>query len=169
MQLLFCFWQAFYYFSAGHASVRTDEDDPERDIFSAHLNGSFHRAGETAAAGNGHTGYSDTANRIPAENFGKLQGVIDRVQLRTADQRYFAADEILMEVSVGISGAVGGNQEISVVKKRIVYGTQLNLDGEIAKTGRGGYSGIRRGRIEALAGASRTAAGKRRRAFCFGS
>jgi len=45
----------------------------------------------------------------------QLFAVVGRVQLGTAEDRVFAAHELLMQIGIGIGGTVGGNQEFRAV------------------------------------------------------
>ena len=89
---------------------------------------------QTAAAGDGHPRDRDGTDNILFEDLGQLLGIIHRVQFGTADQGYTALDEIPVEIAIGKSGAVCGNQQICPLKIRCVDGHQFDLYREIAQT-----------------------------------
>lgn len=62
---------------------------------------------------------------VAAQNFGQLLGVIHHIQLWAADERHAAANEILMEVAVGIGRAVRRDEQVCPSKYGALIGASL--------------------------------------------
>ena len=84
--------------------------------FPAGFQSTLHRIFDSAAAGNLHADHHHTFDLIACDNLSKLFCVISFIQLRTADQSDTVADEFIVEISVGIGGAVSGHQKVGIVK-----------------------------------------------------
>ena len=75
--------------------------------------------------------YDPGATKINQEN---------RIKLMLANAKgltclLYTSDKILMEVSIGKGGAVGGNQQVRAVKVGRRKGSQLDLDRPLAQLG----------------------------------
>ena len=84
---------------------------------------------QAAAAGHLHTGKGHAFYIVCAEDLPELFGIVDGVQLRAADKRDPALDEVLVEAAEGIGAAVGGYQQICAVKAVGAYRCKLYLNG----------------------------------------
>lgn len=109
---------------------------------------------------------------VAAQNFGQLLGVIHHIQLWAADERHAAANEILMEVAVGIGRAVRRDEQVCPVKIRRVDRRKLDLNRPLAKLGgddarRGVFRMRTAVHVELTDAAARTAARVLRLLFLF--
>ena len=86
---------------------------------------------DSTAARNFHPHDGYTLNLVLPDNLGQFFTVIDGVQLGTANQRYFPADKIVMEIAVGVGGAVCRNQQGRMIKIRRIDWRQFNLNGPL--------------------------------------
>lgn len=98
---------------ASYFSVDGKRDHAPRDEFAAGFEGVFGCRFDAAAAGYFHPHDGQTPDVVAAQNFGQLLGVIHHIQLRAADERHAAANEILMEVAVGIGRAVRRDEQVA--------------------------------------------------------
>jgi len=85
----------------------------------------------TAAAGNLHTNYGHALYIIVRYDCGQLFGIVNAVKLWTADKRNVLAHKFIMEISIGICGAICRYEKICTVKIRCVYGHKLDLNGPL--------------------------------------
>ena len=88
----------------------------QRDAFAAVFDGSFDCVTEATAAGHGHPCDGDGPDIVVLKNLRQLLGVIHRIQLGTADHGHAILHKIVMEIAVGISGAVGSDQQVCSIK-----------------------------------------------------
>ena len=93
-----------------------------------------------------HADDGDVLNIVLADDFGQLLGIVDVIELGTADEGDMAFDEIVVEAGIGIGCAVGGNQELSTVKVRCMGRNELELDRPLAKLGTHPLKGFFRSR-----------------------
>ena len=76
---------------------------------------------QSAAAGHLHTRQGDGLNVVCRKDLAELFGVIDGVELRAADERHAALDEVVVEIAVGIGAAISGDEQVRAVKIRGLY------------------------------------------------
>ena len=106
-----------------------------RNKFTACLQCLLRRILDPAAAGNLHTQNRHRLNVVVSNDLCQLFRVIHGIQLRTADQRYFAFYEFLVEVTISVGSTIGCNQKLRSVEKRRVYRHKLDLDRPLGKPG----------------------------------
>lgn len=109
--------------------------------FPACLKGVFYRRFDSAAAGNLHTGDSDAFYFILLYNLSQLFCVVNRIQLRAADEGDFVFHKLIVKVAISVGAAVGGDQKISLIKIRRVNRSQLNLNRPLTQLCLRGRSG----------------------------
>ena len=61
---------------------------------------------DSAAAGNFHAYDGDASDLVIGQDRGQFLGIVDAVQFRAADQGDVIPDEFIVEIAVGIGGAV---------------------------------------------------------------
>lgn len=71
-----------------------------------------------------------------------FSGVVALIQLGASDERYAAADEILVKRTVGVRGAVRRDEQSCALKIRRVHRSKLDLDRPLGQ--RAGGTGGRR-------------------------
>jgi hypothetical protein len=81
-----------------------------------------------AAAGYFHSGYRYGSDIVGRQNGAEFFAVIDCIQLGTADKGYPVFHKIVMEITVGVSAAIGGNKKIGAFKIRSVDRHEFYLD-----------------------------------------
>ena len=117
-----------FLFSVYHPSVCRNRNHSPRDKLSACHKRTFYCIFNAAATGNLHSHNGHALDIIVRDNCGQLVGVIDIVKLGTSDKRYAVADKFIVEIAVGIGGAVGGDEQICAVKTGGIDGHELDLD-----------------------------------------
>ena len=105
----------------GQTAVGGDHRNLEGDILAAGRQSVLHSPQDAAAAGYGHPGHGYTLYIVLGQNGGQLFAVISVVQLGAADEGHLPTDEVLMEIAVGVGGAVGGDEQMAAVKVRGVH------------------------------------------------
>lgn len=145
-----------------NTAVGGDGDHIPRDELAAGLQCLFHGIFDTAAAGYLHPHHGDAADMVLFEDLSEFFRIVHRIQLRAAHQRDVPPDEILMEIGIGVSGAVGSHQQFCPVKPGRVYGSQLDLHGPLAELRLlGPLDGVGlRLTADGLGGSARAAAGQ---------
>ena len=103
--------------------------------FAAVLERRLRRLLQPAAAGHLHAHDGHAHNVVCSDYVRKFDGIISIVQFRTANQRDFAAHEVLVHACIGIGGAVGGNQQLCTVEVRRVDRDEPQLAGPLRKAG----------------------------------
>lgn len=77
---------------------------------------------------------------------GELFRVVALIQLGASDERYAAADEILVKRTVGVRGAVRRDEQSCALKIRRVHRSKLDLDRPLGQRAGGtGDGAVRRG------------------------
>ena len=100
------------------------------------------------------------------KNLRQLLGVIHRIQLGAADHSHLILHEIVMEITVGVGGAVGSDQQICAIEIGGTQRHQLDLHREVGQFTGDIHIRRRSGMGNALAGRTGATAGKRR-FLCF--
>ena len=122
-----------FLFSVYHPSGCRNRNHSPRDKLAAcdkrTLDGIFN----AAAAGNLHSHNGHALDIVVCNNGGQLVGVIDIVKLGTSDKRYAVADKLIVEIAVGVGGAVGGDEQICAVKIGRIDGHELDLNRPLRK------------------------------------
>ena len=113
--------------SVQNSAVGGDGDDAPGDEFAAGLQGSFHSVFNAAATGDFHTDHGDTFDIVVFQYGGEFFGIVALVQFGTADEGNVIADKFIVEIAVGIGGAVCRNQQIGTVKVGGVDRDQFDL------------------------------------------
>ena len=114
-------------------SVGTNGDRLPRDPLAACGKGALHSVLKPAAAGHLHAEDGDAPHVIVGKELRELIGVIPFVKLGATDEGNAPLHKVPMDVTVGISGAVGGNEKLGTVKVGRVYGNQLDLARPLSK------------------------------------
>ena len=97
---------------------------------------------QSAAARDLHAREHHAAHVVLREDRGQLLLVVRGVQLRAADERHAAADEVRVKIPIGIGRAVGGDEQVAAVKIRRADRHEPQLDRPVLQlSGRG----LRRG------------------------
>ena len=99
---------------------------PQNELF-AFLKSPSGRHFNTAAARNFHSDHGDAFNIASGDYSLKLFGIVSLVQLRAADQNHPVLNEVVMEIAVGIGGAVSSDKQVGTAEVRCVYRSKLNL------------------------------------------
>ena len=94
---------------------------------------------KSAAARQFHAYYGNTLDVVNCQNSCQLFGIVHAVKLRTSDERNFILDEIIVEIAVSESRAVGGDEQVGTVKIGSIDGNKLYLNGPLRKTALGFY------------------------------
>ena len=102
-------------------SVGGDDIHLHRDILAGSGDCAVYGVFYTSAAGYFHARYRNAPDIVGADYPAQFLSIVGVVQLGAADEGNMAAHELLMDVRVGVGGAVGGNQEPCAVKIRGVY------------------------------------------------
>ena len=108
-------------------TVRGNGHNAPRDKLSAGPKRLLYRVFDAAAAGHLHSDDGHAFDLVPGDDLRQFLGVVHHIQFRAADQGDPVFNEVIVEVPVGVSGAVGGDQQIRAVKIGCVYGNQLDL------------------------------------------
>ena len=98
-----------------------------RDELTVCLESVFRSILYAAAAGNLHADYSYALYIVVCDNLCKLFGVVDIVELRTADYSDVILYKTLVEAAISICSAVGSDEKVRTVKIRSTYRNKLNL------------------------------------------
>ncbi len=104
-----------------------------RDELTACLESVFRSVLYAAAAGNLHADYSYALDIVVGDNLCKLFGVVDIVELRTADYSDVILYKTLVEAAVSVRCAVCGDEQIGTVEVWGTYRDKLNLYGPLHK------------------------------------
>ena len=96
--------------------VRRDGHDVPWDELPAVFEGSLGGRFQTAAARNLHAQDGQTLDFVLRNDSFELFGVVHHVELRTADQRDAALDEIAVKARIGKGSTVRGDQQVRIVK-----------------------------------------------------
>ena len=110
-----------------HPSVRGDSHNLPRDELSAFLKSPFSCHFDASAARNFHSHHGDAFNIVSGDDGCKFLGIVYLVQLRAADQNHPIPNEVVMEIAVGIGGAVSSDKQVGTAEVRCVYRGKLNL------------------------------------------
>ena len=110
-----------------HPSVRGDSHNLPRDELSAFLKSPFSCHFDASAARNFHSHHGDAFNIVSGDDGCKFLGIVYLVQLRAADQNHPIPNEVVMEIAVGIGGAVSSDKQVGTAEVRCVYRSKLNL------------------------------------------
>ncbi len=109
-------------------SIGPDRVDLPRNELPARHQGVLHSRLDPAAARDLHADNGHALDLVVADDLGELLGVVHGIQLRTSDECHMSVDEIVVEVSVCVGGAVRGNEELRTVKVRGADRGELDLD-----------------------------------------
>ena len=118
-----------------NAAIGRDGDHLPRDELAAVLQGRDRRVLQTAAAGHFHAQDRDAPDVVVFEDLGQLLAVVHGIQLGTADEGDLAPHELLVEVCIGVGGAVGGDEQLGPVEVGCVHRHQLDLAGPLTQLG----------------------------------
>ena len=110
-----------------HSSVGGYGHNLPWNELSAFLKGPSGRHFNTAAARNFHSHHGDAFDIVSGDYSLKLFGIVSLVQLRAADQNHPVLNEVVMEIAVGIGGAVSSDKQVGTAEVRCVYRGKLNL------------------------------------------
>lgn len=83
---------------------------------------------QSAAARHFHTHNGHASDVVVSDDLRQLFGIIHAVQLGTSYEGDMPSDEPLVKCGVGVSRAVGGNQQFCTVKIGCVNRNELDLD-----------------------------------------
>ena len=97
------------------------------DELSALLEGFLGGKFQTAAARDLHPDDGNALDVITGDDGLQLHGIVHAIQLGAADEGDLVPDKILMEISVGVSGAIGSDEQIGTVKIGCIDGGQFDL------------------------------------------
>ena len=98
-----------------------------RNKFSAVHQSFFYCVFNAAAAWNFHAYHSYAFYVVTCNDGGEFFGIINRIKLWASDESDLISDKIVVEVSVGVCGAVCGNKKVCVVKIWCVCGHKFYL------------------------------------------
>lgn len=126
------------------AAIGGEGDYIPRDELAAVLQSSDGSMLQPAAAGHLHAQHGHALDIIAADDLGQLFAVIHSIQLRAADDGHMAPHELLVDIGVGIGGAVGGDQQLGTVKVGRVHRHQLDLARPLCQLGLHGHCGCGR-------------------------
>lgn len=98
-----------------------------------------------AAAGDLHARHGHTLDIVFTQDGGELFRVVALIQLGASDERYAAADEILVKRTVGVRGAVRRDEQSCALKIRRVHRSKLDLDRPLGQRAGGTGDGAVRG------------------------
>lgn len=98
------------------SSVGTDGYDVQRNILAAVLDGGFDSVAQTTTARYAHAGNGDGTDPVMLKNERQLFGIINAVQLGTADHGHTLPHKIMVEIAIGKGGAIGSDQQVSTLK-----------------------------------------------------
>ena len=115
-------------------AVSRNNRDIERNVFAACVKCLLDSRLNSAAAGHLHAYYGNTLDVINCQNSCQLFGIVHAVKLRTSDERNFILDEIIVEIAVSESRAVGGDEQVGTVKIGSIDGNKLYLNGPLRQT-----------------------------------
>ena len=104
-----------------------------RDEFAACFKRVLRSVLYAAAAKNLHADYSYALDIVVGDNLSKLFGVVDIVELRTADYSDVILYKTLVEAAVSVRCAVCGDEQIGTVEVWGTYRDKLNLYGPLHK------------------------------------
>ena len=116
-------------------AIGADGDDPQGDRLAASSQSSVGGVLQPAAAGDLHAQQGDALDGIGRENGGELFGVVVGIQLGTADEGDAPLHEVPVEISIGVGGAIGGDQQLGTVKRRCINRCKLDLYRPLLQTG----------------------------------
>ena len=116
-----------------YSAVGGDCDNSPRNKFTAFLQGTFYRGLNTAATRHFHTRNGNALYVVVSDNGGQFLGIVGIVKFRASDKGDVIADEIIVEITVGIGGTIRRNQKICAVKIGRVYGHQFYLHGPLGE------------------------------------
>lgn len=88
----------------------------------------LHSRLDSSAARNLHANNCHALDIIIADDLRELLGIVYGIQLRTSDQCQMSVNEIVVEVSVCVSGAIRGNEKLRTVKVRGADRDELDLN-----------------------------------------
>ena len=108
-------------------AIGGQDDDLPGDLLAAFLERPLDRLLQPAAAGHLHAHHRYASDRILADDFGQLPGIVHAVQLGAADQGDAPLDKALMEARIGVGRAIGGDQQLGAIKIGRVDRGQLCL------------------------------------------
>ena len=115
--------------------VRRDGHDIPWDELAAVLERGFGCHFQSAAARNLHAQDGQALDFVLRNDRLKLLGIVDHVQLRTADQCDAALDKVAVEVRIGKGGAVRSDHQVRIVKIRCVDRGELDLYRPVGQLG----------------------------------
>ena len=101
--------------------------------FAAVFQGCFGHMLDTAAAGDLHSDDGNALDIVVSKDPGQLFGIINAVKFRTANESNVVADEILMKIAIGISGAICCNEQVCTLKVRSLDRDKLDLHRPLTK------------------------------------
>ena len=116
-----------------NTAVRRNNSHFKRNILTACFYRTFYRILHTAAARHCHSCEGNTLYIVITEYLCQLFGVINSIELRTADERDLPTDKIMVEVSVGVSCAIGSDKQISTVEVGGISRQEIYLYGELSQ------------------------------------
>lgn len=112
-------------------SVNGNGYDLPGDEFPAVLQSGFRSIFQSAAAGNLHTQDRKAADLIFCNDFCELFCVVYAVELRASDQRDPSPHEISVEICIGVSGTIRGDQKIRILEIGSGNRNQFDLAGPL--------------------------------------
>ena len=114
-------------------AIGADGDDPQGDRLAASSQSSVGGVLQPAAAGDLHAQQGDALDGIGRENGGELFGVVVGIQLGTADEGDMSLHEVPVEISIGVGGAIGGDEQMRAGKAGRPGGDQADLAGPLGQ------------------------------------
>ena len=110
-----------------NTAVAGNGDDSPRNKFSARFKRVYRSVFDAAAAGYFHADDGEAFDIVFADNRSKLFRVVAFVEFRTADERRFAFDKIVVKISVCVSGTVRRDQKMRAVEIRSAERGEFDL------------------------------------------
>ena len=114
-------------------AIGADGDDPQGDRLAASSQSSVGGVLQPAAAGDLHAQQGDALDGIGRENGGEPFGVVVGIQLGTADEGDAPLHEVPVEISIGVGGAIGGDEQVRAGKAGRPGGDQADLAGPLGQ------------------------------------
>ena len=114
-------------------AIGADGDDPQGDRLAASSQSSVGGVLQPAAAGDLHAQQGDALDGIGRENGGEPFGVVVGIQLGTADEGDAPLHEVPVEISIGVGGAIGGDEQMRAGKAGRPGGDQADLAGPLGQ------------------------------------
>ena len=127
-----CFFVCAY-LPVEDTAIHREGDDIPGDELTAVLEGSDGGVFETSAARHLHPQDGNALDVVIADDLGQLLAVVHGIQLGAADEGNMAAHELLMDVRVGVGGAVGGDKQLGTVKIGCIHRHELDLAGPLGQ------------------------------------